>query len=361
MIKMHVLKIVLFVISGLFAIASISEAQAMTPVCDRTTQVKNAIVKIVEKPCGEVAAMDMEAISDLAVYSLETLSLGDFDGLSGLNSLSLEGSQLMSIPSNIFDPLVSLKELSVDNIGALTLPSNLLNNLINLSTFRWANGFLAGLPKDFFNGPADLKEIWLTRNQISSFPVGILDNVPGLESLLLFGNQIPVMPEEMFKNLHQLNFLNIDFEATSPELLSKVAQIHFLTLMVQKMNFVPANFLSVLPNLKYLAIEVSSKAGSDSIAEDFLLNAPNLQFFGLEGGDFETLPERLLNRNEYLSQLFLRDNKLTFLPVLFFEGMFQNTQDSDYYPAVLLDDNKFSNEEVLRIKKELLGKVDLSI
>ena len=107
----------------IFVGRSISHSQAqenvpaVTPVCNRTPQVRDAIVAILPgvDDCKDVTLTHLAIISNLNLSNQEisTLKEGDFDGLSALTSLSIGNNQLTSLPANIFSGLSSLTRLDL--------------------------------------------------------------------------------------------------------------------------------------------------------------------------------------------------------------------------------------------------------
>ena len=87
----------------------------VTPVSDRTSQVRDAIVSAVPNvnAASDVTETHLAAITRLNLRSkgITALKSGDFSGLSGLTDLNLYGNQLSSLPDGIFEGLTALTEL----------------------------------------------------------------------------------------------------------------------------------------------------------------------------------------------------------------------------------------------------------
>ena len=80
-------------------------------VCDRTTQVRDAIVEAAERDsCSEVTDADLNAIRslDLSGKAIAELEAGDFSGLSSLRYLYLQNNELTTLPSGVFSDLTNL-------------------------------------------------------------------------------------------------------------------------------------------------------------------------------------------------------------------------------------------------------------
>ena len=125
--------------------------ESLIPVCDRTPQVRDAIVAVVPgvSTCGEVTKAHLTSdITSLFLngQSITTLQAGDFEDLTSLTELRLYGNQLTTLPADLFDGL-----------GALTT-------------------------------------LYLNGNQLSSLPDGLFDGLSSLTTLYLYGNSVDPLP-----------------------------------------------------------------------------------------------------------------------------------------------------------------------
>ena len=81
-------------------------------ICDRTRQVKKALLEKVEKEnCEQMTDQDLQAIVilDLSDQNIIQLKAKDFSGLTSLQVLSLSFNDLESLPERIFSGLTSLQ------------------------------------------------------------------------------------------------------------------------------------------------------------------------------------------------------------------------------------------------------------
>ena len=96
-------------------------------ICDRTPAVLNEIKQLVDKDhCAEISDEDLAKITSMYIGTDNTTSLlvGDFSGLTNLQSLGLDGN-ISTLPSGILGGLTSLQDLLLGgNIS--TLPSGIL-------------------------------------------------------------------------------------------------------------------------------------------------------------------------------------------------------------------------------------------
>ena len=71
-------------------------------VCRRASQVRDALVKEIGKPCGEITQRDLASHNllwlELEEKSITSLKAGDFYGLEQIRNLYLDGNSLTTLP-----------------------------------------------------------------------------------------------------------------------------------------------------------------------------------------------------------------------------------------------------------------------
>ena len=138
-------------------------------VCDRTLQVRDAIVAAVSDAtdCSQVTSAHLAAIEGtLTVQGLTSLNAGDFAGLTAVEILLLRRGAIETLPVGVFDELGSVRSLAIDN-------------------------GLTHLPRDIFRGLGDtLTRLGLLHNELAAggLPDGIFEELTKLTSLQLIGN-----------------------------------------------------------------------------------------------------------------------------------------------------------------------------
>ena len=181
------------------------------PVCDRTAQVRDAIMAAVSvNTCGDVTEVHLAAIDSLRVVgtSLSELQSNDFSGLIALTWLNLRGNQLTSLPDGLFDGLTALTWLNLGNNHLSTIPSE-LGNLSNLTHLNLhTNQFSGSIPKELGN-LSNLEELTLYRNQLSGEIPAALGNLNSLRSLKLFGNELSGSVPVELGNLSNLEVMEL--------------------------------------------------------------------------------------------------------------------------------------------------------
>ena len=113
--------------------------ESLIPVCDRTPQVRDAIVAVVPgvSTCGEVTKAHLTSdITSLFLngQGITTLQAGDFEDLTSLTELRLYDNQLTTLPADLFDGLGALTTLYLNGNQLTTLPDGLFGGLSSLTT-----------------------------------------------------------------------------------------------------------------------------------------------------------------------------------------------------------------------------------
>ena len=127
------------------------EGGTPTTLCDRTPQVRDAIV---------AAVPSVSDCNDVTQTQLAT----------GITSLFLNGQSITTLKADDFAGLTSLVEL------------------------RLYDNQLSTLPADLFDGLSSLTTLYLNGNQLSSLPEGLFDGLSSLATLYLYGNSVDPLP-----------------------------------------------------------------------------------------------------------------------------------------------------------------------
>ena len=192
---------------------------AETTVCDRTPQVRDAIVAAVPSvsDCNDVTEAHLAAITslNLADKSISSLKVGDFDGLSSLTELYLTDNQLTSLPEGVFNGLTALTGLSLWANQLTSLPEGVFSGLTALATLGLTENQLTSLPEGVFSGLTALTTLGLTENQLTSLPEGVFSGLTALTWLELHANQLTSLPEGVFSGLTALTRLRLEGNAVN--------------------------------------------------------------------------------------------------------------------------------------------------
>ncbi len=185
----------------------------ITPVCDRTSQVRDAIVAIVPgiDECKDITSTHLSVISSLNLSNLTITALkeGDFDGLSALTSLSIGNNQLTSLPTTIFSGLSSLTRLDLGSNKLSSLHEDIFSGLTLLNRVYLSYNNLSSLPDDIFSGLSSLQSLALSNNNLSSLPAGLFSGLSSLDWLSLASNSLSELPDGIFSGLSSLRSLSL--------------------------------------------------------------------------------------------------------------------------------------------------------
>ncbi|MDA8002285.1 MAG: fibronectin type III domain-containing protein, partial [Alphaproteobacteria bacterium] len=184
------------------------------PVCDRTEQVRDAIVKEVGggKTCSRVTTQDLAGISGwfrLSSKSITALKSGDFNGLVNVTTLLLSNNDLTTLPANAFAGLEKLTDLYLSDNQLTTLPANAFAGLGELDLLRLEENELTMLPANVFAGLGKLRFLNLSGNQLTALQANLLAGLGELGWLSLNENQLTTLPANLFAGLGELLSLSL--------------------------------------------------------------------------------------------------------------------------------------------------------
>ena len=196
-----------------------NDAPEFTPVSDRTQQVRDTIVALVPgvDSANDVTAEHLALITNLNLsdQNIAALKVGDFDGLSSLNSLALYKNTLSRLPADIFSGLSSLNRLDLGSNRLSGLPADIFSELSSLNWLSLSFNQLSSLPADAFSGLSSLNTLNLSYNKLSSLSADIFSGLSSLNTLNLSSNQLSSLSADIFSGLSSLNWLGLSFNQLS--------------------------------------------------------------------------------------------------------------------------------------------------
>ena len=180
-------------------VINVAEGTLITPVSDRTPEVRDAIVNKISgvSDPADVTAAHLATITslDLRSKSISSLSDGDFDGLTALRNINFQHNLgLTSLPSGIFDGLTALESIKLDVCGLTSLPSGVFDGLTSLQELILYNNELSSLPSGIFEDLTSLTKLGLSGNLFTTIPSGIFVNLTSLTTLYLDDNSVDPLP-----------------------------------------------------------------------------------------------------------------------------------------------------------------------
>ena len=240
-------------------------AGAPTPACDRTPQVRDEIVRVVQgvSTCGDVTEAHLASIEGLYPQKemITALKTGDFDRLPSLTELSLRGNQLSSLPEDVFSGLSALTRLDLDDNQLSSLPEDVFSGLSSLSLLNLYDNQLSSLPEDVFSGLSSLTSLGLADNQLSSLPAGVFSGLSSLSWLDLRNNQLSSLPAGVFSGLSSLTSLWLfdnQLSSLPEDVFSGLSSLELLGLQNNQLSSLPARVFSGLSSLELLRLQGNS-------------------------------------------------------------------------------------------------------
>ena len=119
----HVVSILIILLISLIHLTSYAD---VTPVSERTAEVRDAIVAAVPgiDAAADVTETHLAAITslDLRGAGISALETGDFSGMTGLTNLNLYNNELSNLPNGIFKGLTALTDLRLGGNTVDPLP-----------------------------------------------------------------------------------------------------------------------------------------------------------------------------------------------------------------------------------------------
>ncbi len=310
---------------SLLVLSSTAQAQAQSGVCDRTPQVRDALVAIVGGgvTCADVTADQLGRISVLSLGSerIETLQSGDFAGLTSLEQLDLYDNNLTALPPNIFAGLTNLRQLNLWHNDLATLSPNVFTDLTNLRVLDLDDNDFTDIPPDVFAGLTNLQTMWLNDTRLTTLPSGIFVGLTSLEYLVVSGNEFTTLPPDVFANLTSLETLSLrnNFLTTlPPDIFSGLTNLQTLLLHDNHLTALPPDIFTDLTNLGSLYLHENNLA---ALPPDIFTGLTSLQTLSLSRNRLTALPPDIFTGLTNLGSLYLDTNQLTILPPTLFTGL----------------------------------------
>ncbi len=167
----------------------------LVSVCDRTSQVKGVLVKLLGKACENIGADDLSAVVtlDLSNTGLRSLRTEDFSGMSSLRNVDASNNSI-----------TSWTDACAADYGDTVQNVNLTNNKLGGTTGDQ-------IPAGCFTATKfpELRSLHLGATRINSLSGDPFDGLTKLEILDLSQNQITAVPVAAFGDLSELWYLDL--------------------------------------------------------------------------------------------------------------------------------------------------------
>ena len=251
---------------------TIAHSNQPADVCDRTPQVRDALVETLGRVCEDITTAHLAEVRFLSVDDPEftTLQAHDFRRLIALEYLLLDRNSLTSLPEQVFSGLTSLEELWLQDNSLSILPEGVFKGLNSLQALYLYSNSLSTLPPKVFRDLGNLRELWLSGNSLSELPEGIFEGLSKLEDLQLNGSPLSQLPESVFRDLNNLRRLY---------------------LAANSLTELPEGVFQALSKLEQLSLGPSLEDLSENVFEGL----DNLRALWLSKNPLKDLPEGILD------------------------------------------------------------------
>ena len=315
----------LFLLTILLVLSSAAQAQTQSGVCDRTPQVRDALVAIIGggASCAEVTADQLGRISVLSLGSerIATLQSGDFAGLTSLEELDLYDNELTALPPNVFAGLTSLRQLNLWHNDLTTLSPNVFADLTNLQYLDLDDNDFTTIPPNVFASLPNLRTLYLNDTRLTTLPPSLFAGLTSLELLVLSGNEFTTLPPDVFANLTSLETLSLRnnfLTALPPGIFAGLTSLQGLYLHDNHLTALPPDLFAGLTSLQSLYLRENDLT---ALPPDFFAGLTNLQTLALDRNRLTALPPGLFTGLANLATLEVGTNQLTALSPTLFAGL----------------------------------------
>lgn len=190
-----------------------AQAQTMPnpAVCDRTPQIRDAIVTAIDgvTSCTGVTSAHLLSIRFLGAddTGLTALQSGDFNGMTGLVTLQLFDNRLTTLPDGIFDGLTDLEDLWIWNNDIRDFSNDVFAPLSSIEGLHIHGNEIRSLHVDTFKNLNTLEALNIGANDLTSLPKDILRDTDALIELYIYDNDITSLDRDTFDGLSNLTTL----------------------------------------------------------------------------------------------------------------------------------------------------------
>ena len=286
-------------------------------VCDRTPQVRDAIVALTtEEGCHKPDAADLATI--------DTLSLGgptptDEDaGQAAQRSLRSRSAVCAQEHGPVLQGLVGAPRMTSSRCSSEAFEPT-------LSPPAWPNQSaseaITALRARDFAGLTGLEALWLSANELTELPDGIFSGLRQLRYIGLDWNRLSVLQSDLLSDLVRLEGFSIhknEMTRLPADLFAGLSRLTELWMADNHLTTLPAGIFSDLTNLEKLVLNENRleelPTGVFSGLSDLrTLSLSSNRLVDLQGGAFSDLTS--------LEELWLGDNRLTRLPPELFSNL----------------------------------------
>ncbi len=311
-----------------------------TGICDRTSEVADAVVGEIqnsraEATCADITKQELASIEGPLSIAPSGLKKGDFDGLISLTDLEIKGQDLILLRSDIFSGLDNLETLEVKSPSLTTIHTGAFEGIPKVKNLRLQGNSVKAVPRGTFQRLENLQILRLHGDGINSLPIGLFSGLERLRALDLHVGGVKNLTHGVLTgmpNLRSLHFRNEATGALESGAFSGLGNLQALYLEGSGITKMGSDAFSGLHNLRRLHLNDNQIT---SLPQGVFRHLTNLTHLHLHDNAMETFPSGTFVGLQRLRELYLHDNNFTRLP----EGIFQGL---DSLEIIHLDRNKLT-------------------
>ncbi len=281
-------------------------------ICDRTENVYAGILNLIDgvTDCADVTSNNLSEVEGTLSLSDQELvpKLGDFSGLSSLDTLDISSNDITSLDPMIFSGLSSLTTLDISSNDITSLDPMIFSGLSSLTTLDILGNDITILNPTIFSGLSSLTTLILEENQITSIDPAMFPGLSSLTTLNLKGNNIGTLNPAIFSGLSSLTTLKLkgcQITSIDPAMFPELPSLTTLNLSGNNIVIARRNMFSRLSKLSELNL------GSNAFTwitfnRRALAGLSKLKILNLSFNSFhEQAPDSLLYGLTSLDSLFI--------------------------------------------------------
>ncbi|VVC30667.1 Hypothetical protein CINCED_3A022443 [Cinara cedri] len=238
-------------------------------------------------------------VLNLAVNMLRTVEDDAFEGLSYLESLSLEDNNILLIPATALSKLPRLNRLRLDYNRIAALSSTILKGLSEI-----------------------LHELGLSRNVIREIPPDVFQDFKFLRVLDLSGNLLLSVESSTFSGLENtLEYLNLQgnrIASLSSEPIN-LQKLKNLDLSYNQLKEIPRHMFTLMSSL--LSLNLSHNPHLALIPVSVFHPLTQLRKLDISFTSIKVLSPELFFKTSSLTHLYIQNNGITELPETMFQSL----------------------------------------
>ncbi|KAJ3657247.1 hypothetical protein Zmor_016259 [Zophobas morio] len=285
---------------------------------------------------------------------IEEIRSGAFKNLTGVQSLDISYSILVTLKNNTFRNL-TVEELSVEHSGVTKIELCAFNYLPKLHTLSLLFNNLQTLEEEIFNNLSNLQNLELSFNFIRHFPDNIFKKIPKLKSVFIRNNKIEQLSQNAFRS-NTLSYLDLSGNRIAtitegafndlPRLSSLILSFNHLTKITEgvftgqslnhvilshnKISSVTSGAFKTLSHLEKLSLEFNRLT---LINPQWFQNLINLHQLNFGHNRIREIPDKAFRdiQNDNNKRMDLSHNRINNISSYAFSGLkFLDTLDLSY-------------------------------